>query len=85
MTLIATIKMKHLLFVISLLSMAIMSFAANLTLVCEWKYLDYVWDSPLQKQKAIDSGNYNPSSGALYDVDEAPGRLILFEGLNSNL
>lgn len=85
MTLIAAIKMKHLLFVILLLSMAIMSFAVNLKIIHEWKYVDYVWDSPLEKQKAIDSGNYNPSSVALYDVDEAPGRLILFEGLNNNL
>ncbi|XP_050454831.1 major royal jelly protein 1-like [Cataglyphis hispanica] len=70
--------MKHLLFVILLVSMAIMSFAANLKPISEWSYLDYEWDSPLKKQEAMDSGNYSPSSGALYDVDMAPdGRMFV--------
>ncbi|KAL6434505.1 hypothetical protein ACFW04_006115 [Cataglyphis niger] len=70
--------MKHLLFVISLLSMTIMSFAANLKPIKEWIYVNYVWDSPQERQEAIDSGNYNPGSGVLYDVDEAPdGRIFV--------
>lgn len=79
-TLTAAIRMKHFLFVISLLSLTIMSFAVDLKTIYEWKYVDYQWYSPREKQKAIDSGNYNASSCVLYDVDKAPGRLILFEG-----
>ncbi|XP_029660281.1 major royal jelly protein 3-like [Formica exsecta] len=73
--------MKHFLFVISLLSMTIMSFAVDLKTIYEWKYVDYQWYSPREKQKAIDSGNYNASSCVLYDVDKAPdGRLFVTSG-----
>lgn len=84
MALSTAIKMKHLLFVISLLSMTIMSFGVDLETVHEWKYVDYQWNNPWEKQIAIDSGYYNASSCILYDVDMARGRLILFEGLNSD-
>lgn len=84
MILSATIKMKHLLFVVSLLSiMASMNFGLELTTVCEWKYIDYKWNSE-QEKEAIDSGDYNASLCILFDVEKAPGRLILFERLNSD-
>ncbi|CAL1679840.1 unnamed protein product [Lasius platythorax] len=70
--------MKHLLFVISLLSMTIMSYGVDLETVHEWKYVDYQWNNPWEKQKAIDSGYYNASSCILHDVDMAPdGRLFV--------
>nr|XP_012227139.1 PREDICTED: major royal jelly protein 1-like [Linepithema humile] len=38
----------------------------------EWKYVDFIWESPHQRQQAIDSGNYNASLIFLYDLDRAP-------------
>ena len=38
-----------------------------------WKYVDYLWNSPAQKQNAIDSGDYITNSNIPFDVDQAPG------------
>lgn len=45
----------------------------------QWKYFDLLWESPQQKQEAINSGDYNITAAFLYDVDKAPGRLTLFK------
>ncbi|EZA53636.1 hypothetical protein DMN91_005871 [Ooceraea biroi] len=68
--------MRHILFfVTSILSTAI---AVNLDVILEWNYVDFVWDSPQQKQRAILSGNYNATSCILYDVDVArDGRIFV--------
>ncbi|XP_011698378.1 PREDICTED: major royal jelly protein 3-like [Wasmannia auropunctata] len=70
--------MKHFLISILILSMAIMSFGVKLNLLYAWKYIDFLWESPQQRQKAIDFGEYNPGSIVLEDVDEAPdGRIFI--------
>lgn len=56
--------------------MTIISFSVKLNLKQEWKYVDFLWDNPEQKQKAIDSGDYDPIAIALFDVDQAPGKVI---------
>lgn len=69
-------KMRHPVFFISILSMAIvMGFCVKMNVNYEWRYLDFVW-SPEEKQQAIDSGNYNASACGLHDVDKAPGTLV---------
>ncbi|XP_036141242.1 major royal jelly protein 1 isoform X2 [Monomorium pharaonis] len=70
--------MKNSLFVILILSMAIMNFSVKLNPMYSWKYIDYLWESPQQKQEAINSGNYKPGSALFEYVDEAPdGRIFL--------
>ncbi|XP_028046879.2 major royal jelly protein 1 [Monomorium pharaonis] len=70
--------MKNLLFVILILSVVIKSFNVKLNLLYSWKYIDYLWESPQQKQEAINSGNYKAGLTFLEYVDEAPdGRLFL--------
>ncbi|XP_028045780.1 major royal jelly protein 1 [Monomorium pharaonis] len=69
--------MKHFLLIISILSMAMISFG-KLLLEYEWKYLDLLWESPQQKQEAINSGRYNASAAFFYDVDKAlDGRIFI--------
>lgn len=60
---------------------ATLSFGVKLEEVEEWKYVDYVWPYPKAKNEAIERGDYNPAACVLYDVDKAPGGLILFEAL----
>nr|XP_012227140.1 PREDICTED: major royal jelly protein 1-like [Linepithema humile] len=43
--------MKHYLFVISILSMTIISFGIKLNIELEWKYVDFLWDNLEEKQK----------------------------------
>lgn len=70
--------MRWLLLFASIMSTLIMTTLSlsKLVLEYEWKYADLVWESPQQKQRAIDSGAYNASSMFLFDVDLAPGRLF---------
>lgn len=68
--------MRRLLLVASLLSTAI---AIKSKIVYEWKYVDFDWKSPQQRQEAIDSGYYNKNSVILYDVDKTQGRLVSSE------
>lgn len=75
------LKMRHFLFVILILMTATISFGVELKIIFKWKHVDFAWDSPMQKEKAINTGKYNPNSCVLYDVDKAPGGLILFEAL----
>lgn len=58
--------------------MEAMSFG-KMRLEYQWKYLDLLWESPQQKQEAINSGAYNASVAFFFDVDRAPGRLTLFK------
>lgn len=68
--------MRHFLLTILTLSMGTMSFGKmNLKPSYQWKYLDLVWDSPQQKQEAINSGAYDPRVAYLYDVEKAPGEV----------
>ena len=46
----------------------------KLQTVYEWKYVDYLWESDLQKQQFIQSGNYNYTHINLLDVDVAMGK-----------
>lgn len=63
--------MKHVpLFAILFLSTAT---AVNLQVEYEWKHVDFVWDSPQERQQAIQNGDYNAYSCVLYDVDKAEG------------
>ncbi|XP_036145852.1 major royal jelly protein 2 isoform X2 [Monomorium pharaonis] len=39
--------------------------------IFKWKYVDYIWENEIQKQNAINSGNYVPVSVVLYDVDKS--------------
>lgn len=57
-----------------------MSFG-QLVLEHKWKYADLLWESPQQKQQAIDSGAYNASMMFLLDMEVAPGRLKFFKDL----
>lgn len=52
-----------------------MSFG-KLVLEHEWKYVDLLWESPQQKQQAIDSGAYNASLMFLFDIDVASGIIV---------
>nr|XP_012227136.1 PREDICTED: major royal jelly protein 4-like [Linepithema humile] len=72
--------MRYFLLIVLNLSIIIMSFG-KLVLEHKWKYADLLWESPQQKQRAIDSGAYNASLMFLFDVDAAPGRLKLFKDL----
>lgn len=60
---------------------ATLNFGVELKEICLWKYVDFVWPDPKTKNEAIERGDYNPTACVLYDVDEAPGGLILFEAL----
>jgi len=72
--------MRHLLFVILILMTTTVSFGdVDLKTVYEWKYIDFLWKNEKQKENAINSGNYNVSSCVVYDVDKAPGKLILLK------
>lgn len=68
--------MKLLVFILSVPVVFVISHEIKLTTVFEWKYVDFVWNSPEQKQQAIDSGEYNRSVCVLYDVDRALGKWI---------
>ncbi|KAL6265635.1 hypothetical protein P5V15_002429 [Pogonomyrmex californicus] len=71
--------MTRFLFVTSILSiLIIMSVGIKLNVLHEWKYVDFFWDNPQQKQEAIDFGYYDPSSVKLYDADRAlDGRIFV--------
>ncbi|XP_011880236.1 PREDICTED: major royal jelly protein 3-like [Vollenhovia emeryi] len=78
-------KMRYFLLVMSILSMETMS-AGKMRLEYQWKYLDLLWESPQQKQEAIDSGSYNPSVAFLYDVDKAPdGRVFITASIDKGI
>lgn len=84
--------MSYRLFITSILSITIMTYALHfdrnkvkIEFPYEWKYVDFVWDYEQQKHKAIDSGDYNASACLLHDVDKAPGRMKLFEELTKIL
>ncbi|XP_051172030.1 major royal jelly protein 1-like isoform X1 [Leptopilina boulardi] len=49
----------------------IMGHAEKMNLIYEWKYIDYMWNSPEAKNEAIKSGNYNFTSPILIDVDRS--------------
>ncbi|XP_011880237.1 PREDICTED: major royal jelly protein 1-like [Vollenhovia emeryi] len=69
--------MRHFILFILILSITTVSFG-KVRPEYQWKYLDLLWESPQQKQEAIDSGSYNPSVAFLYDVDKAPdGRVFI--------
>lgn len=70
--------MRHFLLVISILSMATISFG-KLYLEHQWKYVELFWESPQQKYEAIMSGRYNASAAFFYDVDKGLGKLTLFK------
>ncbi|XP_011880390.1 PREDICTED: major royal jelly protein 1-like [Vollenhovia emeryi] len=53
---------------------------SKMSLEYEWKYFDILWESPQQKQEAIDSGVYyeNATGAFLHGVDKAPdGRIFV--------
>ncbi|KAL0117138.1 hypothetical protein PUN28_010168 [Cardiocondyla obscurior] len=69
--------MKYFLLVISVLSMGTTSLS-QMRVEYEWKYFDLLWDSPKQRQDAIDSGTYDPKGAFLFDVDKAlDGRVFI--------
>lgn len=59
----------------------VMSHGVKLKPIFEWKFIDFSWDSPDQRNYMIDNGYYNPQVIALYDVDRAEGKLISFDYL----
>ncbi|XP_072767235.1 major royal jelly protein 3-like isoform X2 [Anoplolepis gracilipes] len=71
--------MKNILFVTSILSIAIISFAlVEINYRYEFKYVDFVWPSEEQKNEMIKSGDYNASMCMLHDVDKSPdGRVFV--------
>ncbi|XP_072742611.1 major royal jelly protein 3-like [Anoplolepis gracilipes] len=71
--------MKNILFVTSILSIAIISFAlVEINYPYEFKYVDFVWPSEEQKNEMIKSGDYNASFCMLHDVDKSPdGRVFV--------
>ncbi|XP_018343236.1 PREDICTED: major royal jelly protein 1-like isoform X1 [Trachymyrmex septentrionalis] len=70
--------MKQPLFVISILTTVTISFGVYLKTKYDWKYIDFLWESEKQREDAINSGNYNPNSCVLYDVDKArDGRIFV--------
>ncbi|KYN38563.1 Major royal jelly protein 1, partial [Trachymyrmex septentrionalis] len=73
-----SLKMKQPLFVISILTTVTISFGVYLKTKYDWKYIDFLWESEKQREDAINSGNYNPNSCVLYDVDKArDGRIFV--------
>lgn len=54
-----------------------MGYSKKMDVIYEWKYIDYVWDSPEAKIEAIRTGNYNYTSPILIDVDRSQGMAIL--------
>ncbi|XP_011690164.1 PREDICTED: major royal jelly protein 3-like [Wasmannia auropunctata] len=69
--------MRHFLLALLILSTAIVSFGLEVNVIKKWKFVDFAWDSPEQKQQAIKSGRYNQSKCLLYDVNKAAdGRLF---------
>ncbi|KYN10301.1 Major royal jelly protein 5 [Trachymyrmex cornetzi] len=70
--------MGHSLFIILILSMAIVSFGIEVNVVHEWKYCEYEWDSQKQKEDAINSGAFNPYTCNLFDTTKAnDGRIFI--------
>ena len=47
--------------------------SAGMETVFEWNYLDYLWNSPAERQEAEKSGAYNYGSSLPMDVDVARG------------
>ncbi|XP_072763963.1 major royal jelly protein 3-like [Anoplolepis gracilipes] len=73
--------MKNILFVTSILSIAIISFAlVEINYKYKIKYIDYVWLSKEQKDEMIKSGDYKAGVGILHDVDKAPDGRVLIAG-----
>lgn len=61
-------------FFIPILSMIVASYGIKLNVEQEWKYIDFLWDNPQQKQEAINSGDYDPVAINLFDADKATGK-----------
>ena len=47
--------------------------SGQLETVFEWKHIDFVWDSPHQRNQAILTGLYNPRHIMPLDFDRAAG------------
>ncbi|XP_067210014.1 major royal jelly protein 3-like [Linepithema humile] len=73
------------LLIILIMSMIIISFGLKLNVEYEWKYIDFLWDNPQQKQQAIDSGEYDPGAIFSLDTDKASGILILSKIFNNSI
>ncbi|XP_018401273.1 PREDICTED: major royal jelly protein 5-like [Cyphomyrmex costatus] len=70
--------MRHSLFVLLILLMAIVNFGIEVNVVHEWKYCEYEWNSQKQKEDAINSGTFNTSKCIFFDVTRADdGRIFI--------
>ncbi|XP_018343233.1 PREDICTED: major royal jelly protein 1-like [Trachymyrmex septentrionalis] len=70
--------MRYSLFIILILSMAIVSFGIEVNVVHEWKYCEYEWDSQEQKEDAINSGAFNPYTCSFFGMTKAnDGRIFI--------
>ncbi|KAG5335505.1 MRJP5 protein, partial [Acromyrmex charruanus] len=72
------LKMGFPLFILLILSMAIVSFGVEVNVIHEWKYADFEWRSQEQKKEALRSGSYNPLMCLFEDASKADdGRLFI--------
>ncbi|KYN19177.1 PREDICTED: major royal jelly protein 4-like [Trachymyrmex cornetzi] len=60
--------MKHSLFALSILSMAIVSFGLEINDAHKWKHCQYEWESEQQKKNAISSGAYRSYMSIFIDA-----------------
>ncbi|XP_012221338.1 major royal jelly protein 1-like isoform X2 [Linepithema humile] len=78
LTISVSLKMRHLLFLSSILSIALLNLGFELKTLREWKFVDFIWKNSKHRQLAIESGSYIVNACVLYDVDMAPdGRVFM--------
>ncbi|XP_058808636.1 major royal jelly protein 3-like isoform X2 [Phymastichus coffea] len=52
--------------------------SSKLKTIYEWKYIDYMWESPAQKERYLQNGEYDYTNIVPIDVDKArDGRVFV--------
>lgn len=68
---------KLFIFVVASLTVTANAFSltqGNLNSLYEWKVMDFLWDSPEDREEAVKNGSYNPKRIVPMDVAKARGQ-----------
>jgi len=68
--------MRHSIFILIILSTAIVSFEIEVNVEYKWKYCEYEWENQQQQKNPINSNSFNPYLCPFLDAAKADGKLI---------
>jgi len=76
--------MRHSIFILIILSTAIVSFGIEVNVEYKWKHCEYEWENQLQQKNAINSGSFDPYLCPFFDAAKADGKLRIFFDLKDD-